>query len=91
MAHDHRYNHVKSIWTAGDLHSFNQIFTIIPKYIISDDLGVNYGRFAKKTHDPCLLNMKEILEIADLTGVPFRSMVELTLIDIEETREYKNR
>ena len=91
MAHDHRYSHVKSIWTAGDLKSFNQIFTIIPKYIISDDLGVNYGRFAKKTHDPSLLSMKEVLEIANLTGIEFRSMVKLVLIDIEDSQQYQNR
>lgn len=91
MPHDFRYNHVKSIWTAGDLKSFNQIFTIIPKYIISDDLGVNYGRFAKKTHDPCLLSMKEVLEIADLTGIEFRPMVELVLIDIEGSPQFKSR
>ena len=89
MAHDFRYNHVKSIWTAGDLKSFNQIFTIIPRYIISDDLGVNYGRFAKKIDDPLLLSMKEIIQISDLTNVDFRGMVDLVLTDIEASPQYQ--
>ena len=91
MTHDFRYGHVKSIWVAGDLRSFNQIFTIIPKYVISDDLGANYGRFAKKTHDPLLLSFKDVVEIADLTGIPFRRLLELVLLDIEDSPQYKNR
>ena len=91
MANDYRYNHVKSIWSAEDLKSFNQMFTIIPKSIVSDDLGVNYGRFAKKANDPVLFTFKEALEIADLANIPFRSMVQLMLADIENSPQYIHR
>jgi hypothetical protein len=91
MAQDYRYSHVKSIWAAGDLKSFNKIFTIVPKYVISDDLGVNYGRFSKKTNDPSLLSMREILELADLTGIEFKSLVALVIMDIEEGALFKSK
>ena len=84
MERDRRYGHVKSIWAAGDLKSFNKIFTIIPKYVISDDLGVNYGRFAKKTRDPSLLSLREIVEIAELTGIELKDMVDLVIADIRQ-------
>jgi hypothetical protein len=84
MEQDPRYAHVRSIWAAGDLKSFNKIFTIVPKYVISDDLGVNYGRFSKKTSNPALLSLKEINEIAGLTGIDFSSLVAMVVADIEK-------
>lgn len=84
MAHDYRYAHVKSIWKAGDLTSFSQIFTIIPKYIISNDLGINYGKFNKKTKELHSLTLNELSDIADLTGVPYKDLVDLVLNEFRE-------
>jgi len=91
MTLDDRYGHVKSIWVAGDLHSFHKIFTIIPKSIISEDMGLNYGRFARKINKPELLSFRELQHMSRLTGVDLKSLVELVLADIEEERQTLSR
>lgn len=87
---DHRYEHVKSIWKAGDLKSFSTIFTIIPKSIISDDLGLNYGRFVPKIENPILLSMGDILRISKLTGVAFTALTQMVALEIEEKMTLKD-
>jgi len=91
MTLDERYGHVKSIWVAGDLKSFHKIFTIVPKSIISEDLGLNYGRFARKVNNPELLNFQELQHMSKLIGVDLKSLVELVLSDIEEDIRARRR
>jgi hypothetical protein len=88
---DPRYKHVRSIWNAGDLQSFSEIFSIIPKSIVSDDLGLNYGRFSKKVHNPELLIFREIILLSELTGVDLQYIVELIVADISARSNAKKK
>jgi hypothetical protein len=83
MVTDYRYRYVKSVWGAGDLTSFSRIFEIIPKTVVSDDMGMHYHSFANKVSRPELLNVKQLMKLAELTGIPLASIVELVANDIK--------
>ena len=84
---DQRYNHVLSVWKAGDLTSFSKIFSIVPKSIVSVDLGLNYGRFARKLNNPDLLSFSEIIKMAQLFNLDYRVIVGLVLQAIDEKKK----
>jgi hypothetical protein len=80
---DHRYKYVRSIWIAGDLKSFAEIFSIIPRSIVATDLHLNYDRFTKKVSKPEMLTYRDIRNLSRLTGIDFKSLSELVVGDIE--------
>ena len=79
---DIRYDHIKSIWKAGDLDSFSKIFTIIPKTTVSEDLGLSYGRFERKLRNPDLFTIREIRDLSELIDLDFRDLVNLILTEV---------
>lgn len=82
MVIDNRYRHVKSIWAAGDLKFFSKMFEIIPRSVVSEDLGMHYNSFTNKLNRPELLNLKQLMMLSDLTDIPLSSIVELAVNDI---------
>jgi hypothetical protein len=84
MYKDPRYRYVKSIWKAGDLSSFAEMFGVIPKSIVANDIGMNYERFAAKVYEPQYLSFREVLKIALLAEIEPLAMVKLVLTDLEE-------
>lgn len=80
---DHRYKYVRSIWQAGDLTSFAEIFNIIPRSVVASDLHLNYERFTQKVIKPETLVYRDIQNLARLTGIEFRKLSELVIRDIE--------
>jgi hypothetical protein len=86
---DLRYDHVKSIWKSGDLDSFNKIFAIVPKSIVSTDMGLNYGRFAAKLRKPGLFTFGDIKQMSDLIGLDFNVLAHLVFQEIKKTSSFK--
>lgn len=80
---DHRYKYVRSIWMAGDLRSFTEIFSIIPRSVVATDLHLNYDRFTKKVSKPEMLTYRDIRKLSVLTGIDFKPLSELVVCDIE--------
>jgi hypothetical protein len=81
---DHRYKYVRSIWLAGDLTSFAEIFNIIPRSVVAADLHLNYERFTKKVLRPETLAYRDIQNLSRLTGIEFKKLSELVIKDIED-------
>jgi hypothetical protein len=79
---DQRYTFAHSIWKAGDLQEFRSIFRIIPKTIISTDLGWNNAQTNKKILYPEFYCFRDVREISDLTGIPNRALVDLVVDNI---------
>lgn len=79
---DFRYPHVHSIWRAGDLRTFEQIFEIIPKTVVSKDLGMHYHSFIHRLDNPRLINMDQIIVLSDLTGISLDGIYALIKEDI---------
>lgn len=84
---DHRYKYVRSVWQAGDLHSFAEIFNIIPRSVVAADLHLNYERFTKKVIKPETLAYRDIQCLAQLTGIDFRKLSELVIQAIEKAEQ----
>lgn len=80
---DRRYRHVHSIWQAGDLKSFKRMFEIIPRSVVSDDLGMHYNSFTNKLNRPELLNLKQLFLLVEFIGINIGALVELVAADIE--------
>jgi hypothetical protein len=81
---DPRYKYVNSVWTAGELNSFAEIFNIVPKSVVSKDLGINYGRFAKRVQHPGSLTFDEALHLAKLLQIAPQSLANLIMDNLEE-------
>lgn len=84
MLKDNRYNYVRSVWKAGDLTTFNDIFQIIPRSIVAKDLGLNYERFVKKIFRPERFTFEDVSRIARLLEIEPKILANLVLIAIEE-------
>lgn len=83
---DQRYKYVRSIWTAGDLKSFAEMFNIVPRSTVATDLGLNYDRFSKKVLRPELLTFREVKRLSGLTGIDFQALAELVIREIESEK-----
>ena len=83
MFRDNRYSYVKSVWKAGDLNTFDEIFHIVPKSIFAKDLGVNYQRFVLKIGRPERFTFEEMNRIARLLELEPKVLANLVLIAIE--------
>ncbi|WEK34159.1 MAG: hypothetical protein P0Y53_16850 [Candidatus Pseudobacter hemicellulosilyticus] len=76
---DKRYQTVKMYIDAGAIKSFQDIFDILPKSILSRDLRLNYSRLVKRVHNPNLFTLREIRQMAELIEVD--GLVVYRLID----------
>ena len=83
MFKDNRYSYVKSVWKAGDLNTFDEIFHIVPKSICAKDLDVNYQRFVLKISHPERFTFEEMNRIARLLELEPKILANLVLIAIE--------
>jgi hypothetical protein len=88
---DHRYNYVRSIWMAGDLTSFTEIFNIVPRSIVASDLRLNYERFTKKILKPELLTFRDIKNLSRLTGIDLKTLAGLVIGAIEGEKTTKDK
>ncbi len=85
---DRRYRYVKSIYLAGDLRTFGDIFGIVPRSIVAGDIMLNYDRFTRKAGHPELLKYSDMLAISKLTGIPPQDLSALIVDEIVENTEY---
>ena len=86
---DPRYRYVRSIWIAGDLTSFIEIFNIVPRSIVATSLRLNYERFTKKILKPELLTFRDIRNLSHLTGIPFEALSGFVIAAINEQHSDK--
>lgn len=81
---DNRLQVVGSVYKAGDLQSFTQIFEICPVSIMADALGLQYGRFKRKIFSTKLLTVGELRMIARITGINIGGLFALIEADHEK-------
>jgi hypothetical protein len=88
---DPRYKHAWSVWAVGELKSFREIFDIVPKSTVARDLGLNYGRFAKRINRPGMLTYREAYKMAKLIGIEFMALSSLITRDVQEQMTNNSR
>lgn len=74
---DPRYDAVRVLLETGHIKSFLDIFLYIPKTTVYKDLGVNFKRFCRAIHDPSVLTMGELKEIAEMFGIDPKKLIDM--------------
>lgn len=67
----YKLNIVQTVLLADTLHTFEQLFTIIPKSTIQTLLGTSFYAFPKKVMNPGTFTIDEIDFLASLFNVEF--------------------
>jgi hypothetical protein len=86
MGKDPRYTTVNKLITSNQLHSFSDILAIVPKTVITRDLGMHHITFNKLINHPAGFTLDNIYDIASLVGVENKVML---LLFYNETGEKK--
>lgn len=77
MSGDKRYQTVKKLLTAGLLHSFREIFDIVPKSVMAADLGMNNTRFSKHIYRVQDFTLSDTFRMAKILDVDERALLLL--------------
>jgi len=77
MAKDKRYNTVKNLITGGFLKTFIEIFDIIPKSVVAQDLGFNSVRMNNLMNNVDRFILKDIIKLASLIEVDAMEILKL--------------
>ena len=83
---DKRYQIVKKLLTAGYLHSFREIFDVIPKSVMAADLGTNNERFTKLMYRVQDFALSDMLRIAQLLDVDEKQIILLIYDQYQKDR-----
>jgi hypothetical protein len=68
---DSRYKVVRHLIEAKEIKSFKEIFTYIPKSVVSPELRTNNNRMGRLINDPTGFTIGDIIKIAKLIEVDF--------------------
>lgn len=82
MAQDKRYNAIKSMMESGHISSFKEIFEIVPKTMVSKEMGMNYQTFTRKVNAAELFTLKELQAMAKLFDIPGEMLVGRIFADL---------
>jgi hypothetical protein len=77
------------IITGGYMHSFGEIFDIVPKSVVARDLGINNMRFSKLINQPALFSLKDTFRFAALLEVDDMVLISLIYSQIQANKKSK--
>lgn len=91
MTKDKRYKIIKTLLDAGQLVDFRDIFNYIPKKVVYQDLGMNYGRFKRLLAHPDLFSLRELSILSTFVGVEPRAIIELAFTQTEKDKKGRRK
>ncbi|MBS1606667.1 MAG: hypothetical protein JST42_28685 [Bacteroidetes bacterium] len=74
---DERYTIVRTMFDAGHVASFSDIFKYIPKTVVANDLGKKVDRFNKLMEKVERFTLEEIYMIGNFLGLTEEQIYEL--------------
>lgn len=77
MGNDPRYTIVNKLIASRQLNSFSEILKIVPKTVLTQDLGMHHITFNKLIVHPAGFTLETIYDIASLVGVENKVMLQL--------------
>ncbi|AEW02381.1 hypothetical protein A4D02_00070 [Niastella koreensis] len=86
MAKDPRYHTLNKLLTSGQLNSLAELLDILPKTVLTHDLGMHHITFNKLILHPGQFKLDDIYAIASLIGVDNKVMLQFFF---KETGEKK--
>jgi hypothetical protein len=63
---DDRYDYIRTMYNEGEITSFEQIFEIVPRYIVAKDLRTKRQRLGKLINQIEKFSIKELISIGKL-------------------------
>lgn len=87
MAKDSRFRVVKVLIESGEIKTFQQIFTFIPKRVVYESLGLNYAKFQRLYTNPDLFTMRELVALAQLVECDPFKLFELAIAKKTEVKK----
>jgi len=79
MEKDRRYDALKVLIDTGHIKHFNEIFNVIPKSLLRQDLKINNTRITRLIDHPEQLTLDESVTIANLIGIDVEKIIRLVL------------
>jgi len=70
----------------GNISSFKEIFEIIPRTMVSKDMGMNYQTFTRKVAAPDLFTLRELVFMSQLFDIPGETMVKRIITDLASAK-----
>ncbi len=86
---DRRYNAVKSMVEVGSISGFKEIFEIIPRTMVSKDMGMNYQTFTRKVAAPDLFTIREMNFMAAQFEITPEELLKKIIADIAPKKRGK--
>src|SRR5690349_13771805 len=78
MAKDHRYRTVRVMLNArGGIKSFKEIFKILPRSVMAQNMHTNNNRFYRLVLNPGDFTINEIRQMARLIGCKYEKLRDL--------------
>lgn len=91
MSRDNRYKTVKLLIESNIITEFNQIFTYIPKSVVSEDMGINYSRFVRQLQQVDLFRLKELIILSSFFEVDQKVFIDLVLSQYHSDKKVKTK
>jgi hypothetical protein len=76
---DPRYRAVQSLIVHDQITTLSEIFSFLPKSVVSNDLGQNYATFLNRIAEPDGFTVGDIKKIAALIGIEEGKLFQLLL------------
>jgi hypothetical protein len=77
MASDPRFEAAKALIETGKLLRFNDLFEIIPKSVMADEIGHSYASFVAKMENPRRWTLGNVADMATILGIPAEDLANV--------------
>ncbi|WP_207511092.1 hypothetical protein [Longitalea luteola] len=91
MAKDKRYETIRKLIITSQLTGFMQMFDIVPKTKMAQDLGMHHQTFKKLLKDPERFTYKQTFAVASLVDVEAKYIVDIIYAQCIENKNKKRK
>ncbi|HTJ15106.1 MAG TPA: hypothetical protein VL547_23880 [Dinghuibacter sp.] len=83
MATDPRFEAAKALIETGKLIKFNDLFEIIPKSVMAEEISHSYASFVAKMENPQRWTLGNVSDMATVIGIPADELAKVIFRSIK--------
>ena len=72
---------IKAMFETGKIKKLTQLEKLSPTKL-SKLLGINYGRYIEKLHNPELFALRELVKFAEIIDIDFKLLIDTVVTEI---------
>lgn len=76
---------IKAMFETGKIKRLTQLEKLSPTKL-SKLLGINYGRYIEKLHNPELFALRELMKFAEIIDTDFKLIIDTVIAEIIKKR-----